>query len=420
MTKWTKNQLVLFISIVIFIIISLLYNNKSFTKKFIFNNLPERIQIITKLILNKELVNNFKNDYNVKFLPETQFQKISLKKIDLNFLNSKNSASNNYFSTTNLKSFYIEDFNDEKIWIISNNAEIFEIKKKEIKKNKIDYLKSVQTNLKNKKVLDTLIIKNEIFISFKENIKNCKKFRIMFATINYRKLNFKDFFKTEECGQNIQGGRMQKYIHNKSPGILFTTGDNDADKPDHKSQDEDSIYGKVIFKKFLSDDYEIFSKGHRNGQGLLVKDDLILMTEHGPRGGDEINRIIYNKNYGWPIASYGEKYSEKNPTYFYKKSHENNSFEEPVYAFIPSIGISEIIYLPNSFSNKWNDNFLVSSLYGRSIFRVKFNKNFNRILFIEKIFVGERIRDIKYSQFDNMILLAFEEQGQLGILKISN
>ena len=54
------------------------------------------------------------------------------------------------------------------------------------------------------------------------------------------------------------------------------------------------------------------------------------------------------------------------------------------------------------------------------MFRVKFDKNFNKIIFIEKIYVGERIRDIKYSELNNMILLAFEEKGQLGILTLPN
>ena len=47
-------------------------------------------------------------------------------------------------------------------------------------------------------------------------------------------------------------------------------------------------------------EFEIFSKGHRNSQGLAVMNNIILSTEHGPRGGDELNRIYYNKNYGWP------------------------------------------------------------------------------------------------------------------------
>mgnify|MGYP000011478046 FL=1 len=411
----------LLIIVLIIITTILLYNNKNFVKKHFWGYLPDRAQIIIKLLFNENLVNNFKNDYNIKFLPETQFQKISVKKINLNFLKSKNSTSNNYFETSGLSSFYIESLGNQKTWIINNNAEIFEINNKEIKSKKnLNYIKKIDSNLKAKRVLDTLLIKNEIFISIGENNSNCKKFKIMSANINDKILNFKNFFVTDECGKNIQGGRMQAYLHNGIEGILFTTGDNDVDYPNAKPQNEDSVYGKIIFKDFMSKNYEIFSIGHRNGQGLLVKDNLILMTEHGPRGGDEINRIIYKKNYGWPIASYGEKYSKDNLITYYKKSHENNGFEEPIYAFIPSVGISELISLPNSFSKKWIDNFLVTSLYGRSIFRIKLNKNFNKVIFIEKIFIGERIRDIKYSNSHNMILLAFEEKGQLGILTISD
>ena len=69
-------------------------------------------------------------------------------------------------------------------------------------------------------------------------------------------------------------------------------------------------------------EFEIHSKGHRNAQGLLVMNDIILSTEHGPRGGDEINRIYYKKNYGWPIASYGNSYNNNSLTY--KKSHSEN------------------------------------------------------------------------------------------------
>ena len=162
----------------------------------------------------------------------------------------------------------------------------------------------------------------KFLFQLEENNSNCKKFKIMSANINDKILNFKNFFVTDECGKNIQGGRMQAYLHNGIEGILFTTGDNDVDYPNAKPQNEDSVYGKIIFKDFMSKNYEIFSIGHRNGQGLLVKDNLILMTEHGPRGGDEINRIIYKKNYGWPIASYGEKYSKDNLITYYKKSHE--------------------------------------------------------------------------------------------------
>ena len=144
--------------------------------------------------------------------------------------------------------------------------------------------------------------------------------------------------------------------------------------------------------------------------------NIILSTEHGPRGGDELNRIYYNKNYGWPIASYGNSYKDKNLTY--KKSHYQNSFEEPLFVFLPSIGISELIFLPNKFDDKWYENILVSSLNGRSIYRIKFeSSNFKKVLYSEKIYIGERIRDIKYVDKYNLIILALERTGSLGVLE---
>ena len=64
------------------------------------------------------------------------------------------------------------------------------------------------------------------------------------------------------------------------------------------------------------------------------------MTEHAPRGDDEINKIEFNKNYGWPIASYGQKYKKTNEKNPYMMSHVERDCEEPIYVFIPSIGIS--------------------------------------------------------------------------------
>ena len=174
--------------------------------------------------------------------------------------------------------------------------------------------------------------------------------------------------------------------------------------------------GKVLFLDIETKEFIIFSKGHRNAQGLFVRDDIILSTEHGPRGGDEINKIEYKKNYGWPVASYGKSYSKENLKYL--KSHKDNGFQEPLYAFVPSIGISQLIILPDTFNSEWQTSALVTSLNGRSIYRVKFeDKSFNKITYVEKIYIGERIRDIKYVDKLNFIVVALERTGDIGILK---
>ena len=148
-----------------------------------------------------------------------------------------------------------------------------------------------------------------------------------------------------------------------------------------------------------------------------------MSTEHGPYGGDEINKIEIGNNYGWPISSYGEKYQflrkeHKFNKYTYKKSHKNYNFTEPIFSFVPSIGISEIIAIPNNFSKYWKNNFFVSSLNGVSLYRLEFDKNYKKIKFLEKIIILERVRDIKYSKKLDSFVLALETSGSIGFLKI--
>jgi glucose/arabinose dehydrogenase len=158
--------------------------------------------------------------------------------------------------------------------------------------------------------------------------------------------------------------------------------------------------------------------GHRVIQGLSVNDGIVISTEHGPRGGDEINKILSNKNYGWPIASLGERYDfkYKNNKLTYKKNHSKLNFEDPIFSFIPSIGISEIIKLPSDFSIYYDNHYLLSSLNGRSLYFIRFDQNFKKAVTIEKVFINKRIRDIKYLKDNDNIILALEEDGEIGII----
>ena len=269
----------------------------------------------------------------------------------------------------------------------------------------------LNNNLNSTKVLDTLVIGDIIFTSYIEDKNNCRNFLISRAEIKDKSLIYEEFFREDKCAGFIQGGRMQQFTFENKQGLIFSIADNLADQPNNDPQSDNSNFGKIIFKSFDKDRKVIFSKGHRNPQGLIVLEEVILETEHGPKGGDEINKIIYKGNYGWPISSYGEKYDSNE---FYEQSHENQGFQEPIFSFVPSIGISELIKVPNNFTKKWEKNFLISSLNKQCLFRVKFDQNFNKIIYLEEIFIGQRIRDLKYSQ--NHIFLALENEGEIGIL----
>ena len=388
---------------------------KNYVRKYVWPNVSLKVQAIVKIIYKDKYAKQFFNDYNVKFIPETQTNFLDLKKNNLEFLTG---ARGIYNKQTYRKSFFIELYNQD-ILITDIKGNFYYLAKKPLINNDIsskNYF-GVPSNLNPFQVLDTLIIDEKLFVSFVNKKENCHLLNIYFTEINYKGLDFKHFFSSTECMNTIiQGGRLQPYSLLNQPGILLTVGDSST--PDNlggDAQDDNSIYGKIIFKSFEENKrHVIFSKGHRNPQGLFVENNLILSTEHGPRGGDEINKIEFQKNYGWPIASYGNSYFDK--SIVYKNSHKKNNFKEPIFSFIPSIGISELIKIENNFDKAWEDNFIVSSLNDESLYRIKFSDDYSKIIFSEKIFIGERIRDLKYDNESKCIVLALETNGNISFL----
>ncbi|MCH9844426.1 MAG: PQQ-dependent sugar dehydrogenase [Alphaproteobacteria bacterium] len=161
------------------------------------------------------------------------------------------------------------------------------------------------------------------------------------------------------------GGRIVEYKDNK---ILFAVGDYIGNP-----QTDDNTYGKIIAIDKQTGDYEIISKGHRNPQGLYYDavQDVIISTEHGPQGGDEINVNLNPggdeiENYGWPIASYGWPYSMDPETDIspFKKTHADYGFIEPIIYFVPSIATSEIIKVNERFNGVQGNQFFLAALSG--------------------------------------------------------
>ena len=396
----------------VFVILSTIIMLKDQLKVVAINYLPFKLKSVIKvLIKDKTFALRLYNDYNQKFLPQTQFNVLKFNTKKLIFLTEGEAG---YFqkavkkSNKGFKSFYLEKF-DNNLLITNVKGETFLINDS----FEIDnYKKLRNVNLINiNKVLDTLVHNDEFYISYIEKKNDCNIFKISKSKISNNKLIFSEFFKYSKCGKWIQGGRMQPFILNKVNGLIFSLADNVADEPNEDPQSNKSLFGKIIFIDLKNKDEVIYSKGHRNPQGLLNLNGVVLSTEHGPRGGDEINKIEFAGNYGWPISSYGLKYDGENK---YNQNHASFGFIEPIYSFVPSIGISEIIKVPNKVFYNWNNSYLISSLYRGSIFRTIFNKDFDKVIYLEEIFIGQRIRDLIF--FDNKIILALENKGEIGIL----
>ena len=199
--------------------------------------------------------------------------------------------------------------------------------------------------------------------------------------------------------------------------LLFTIGHLDFLD---EIQDPNHLAGKIISIDKHDKSFELVSLGHRNHQGLFYFNDklenkFIISSEHGPKGGDEINvnnlkndKVI---NFGWPIASYGINYDGSNP---FKNSHEKYGFKEPLINFTPSIGISEISVVSDIDSN----TIYASSLRAKSIYIVKTNKGFSEVMNLDRLIFDHRIRDLKYEEALGGFLVIFENTHQLGLLKL--
>ena len=367
-----------------------------------------------QLFEKKKISSNNNKEFILKqfFLP--------FKQLDIN-------AGWNKLSNT-FSAHYVELVND-KVIILSGEGKVIYFDKKNINKNKLDQ-KVIDTNIHKlaKKenfeffgVRDILYDDEKIYISM--IIKTSKGFtmNIYEADYNLDFLDFSVFFKKNEFTKKytIQtGGRLNKYKNNK---ILFSLGA--AESVKERAQNLDYLEGKIIAIDKLTKEFEILSLGHRNPQGLmfLEEDNLIINSEHGPKGGDEINLNFINNskeisNFGWPVASYGIEYDGSDP---YKKSHKKYGFKEPFKNFSDSIGISEIMYLKDG--NFLKGNFLtVSSLRASSIYLLQVDDVFSKILNEDRIFFSnQRIRDIEYDKNLNVIFIIFEVTPSVGVLSLN-
>jgi len=141
---------------------------------------------------------------------------------------------------------------------------------------------------------------------------------------------------------------------------------------------------------------EIYSYGHRNPQGLDINPATgeLWEAEFGPRGGDEVNRILPGHNYGWPTITYGIEYSgEKVGDGIQQKA----GLEQPVYYWDPVISPSGICFYPGDAIPEWKNNLFLAALSGQHICRLVIKNN--KVVGEERLLSdkNERFRDITYS-----------------------
>lgn len=172
-------------------------------------------------------------------------------------------------------------------------------------------------------------------------------------------------------------------------------------------------YGKVHVIDLRTGATRIFTSGHRNAQGLAIAPDgRVWETEHAARGGDELNLLEEGKDYGFPRVSYGTAYGMMVwPASGTPGRHEG--FTKPMWAWVPSIGVSELVVVGSPRFPAWEGDLLVSSLVGRALHRVRIEEG--RTILVEPIAVGRRIRDLAETARGEIVALT--EDGFLLYLE---
>jgi aldose sugar dehydrogenase len=211
-------------------------------------------------------------------------------------------------------------------------------------------------------------------------------------------------------------------------GFLFLTlGDRqvppEGNLEAHPAQDLSNHHGKIVrlhddgrvpqdnpFVNRAGARPEIWTYGHRNLQGLAIHPESgdVWANEHGPQGGDELNLIQPGRNYGWPVIGFGVNYTTG--VAIHSGTHRQG-MEQPVRVWVPSIGISGMLFYTGSQFPQWRGNLFVGGMVGQRVSRLTLN---GQRVVNEETLVQERgrIRDIRQGPDGFIYLVTDDREGK--------
>lgn len=155
---------------------------------------------------------------------------------------------------------------------------------------------------------------------------------------------------------------------------------------------------------------ELYSIGHRNPQGLAIHPQTgeVWQSEHGPRGGDELNRLQAGANYGWPTITYGIEYGGQP---IGNAIQQSSGLEQPAYYWDPVVSPSGMAFYTGNRIAEWQNNLFLGALSGQHLVRLVLSDN--RVVGEERLLAaeGQRFRDV--TQGTDGALYAITDQGRL-------
>lgn len=213
---------------------------------------------------------------------------------------------------------------------------------------------------------------------------------------------------------HLSGGRIARLTVGQ---VLFTTADHGWSGVrgyPSLSADDDSTLGKILLVDVPARTVQTYAKGVRNPQGLHIDSKgQIWETEHGPRGGDELNLITRGMDYGWPYSTLGTDYGPR-PWAHSAIQGRHDQGVAPRFAWVPSIGVTALLEVRGAEFPLWKGDLLVLSLVGQSIHRLRLDGD--RVIYDEPIrFEGQRLRDIAEMPDGRIALLS--DSGTIILLR---
>jgi glucose/arabinose dehydrogenase len=157
---------------------------------------------------------------------------------------------------------------------------------------------------------------------------------------------------------------------------------------------------------------EVYALGFRDPQGLAIhpKTGAVWTSEHGPRGGDEINAVARGKNYGFPVIGYGRDYTGK-PINGDKTAQPG--MEQPVYFWTPDIAPAGIAFYTGKLFPAWQGDLFVSSLAGKALVRLVLKDD--RVIGEERLLteLNARIRGVNEGPDGALYVLTDGNMGKI-------
>ncbi|MEJ7807524.1 MAG: PQQ-dependent sugar dehydrogenase [Telluria sp.] len=153
----------------------------------------------------------------------------------------------------------------------------------------------------------------------------------------------------------------------------------------------------------------IWSMGHRNIQGM-ARDAAgrVWATEHGPKGGDELNLIEGGQNYGWPLQSYGRDYRTAEPI----GKPVVAGMAAPKVAWVPSPGPSGLAFYTGSLFPQWKGSLFSGGLASMDVRRIALDKD-GKVVGQDRLAIGQRVRDVRQGPDGHLYLITDDDNGKL-------